>query len=69
MKTYKLVANTLTGASVEFTGNSMTDVKMQFENTYSEIQDFEARIYDNENGAFCQFKPMGAKTYQIPQSR
>lgn len=65
MKIYKLVANSKNGASNEFTGKSMTYVKTQFERTYN-TKDFTARIYDNENGAFLQFKPMGRKTFKKP---
>lgn len=66
MKIYKLIANNEQGASAEFIGNSMTDVKNQFERAY-DVRDFTARIYDRSNGAFVQFKPMGKKTFKNPK--
>ena len=68
MRTYKLIANNEQGASEEFTGNSMADVKNQFERAY-DVRDFTARIYDNGNGAFVQFKAMGKKIFKNPVSR
>jgi len=68
MRTYKLIANNKDGASIEFTGNSMLDVKNQFERAY-DIRDFTARIYNNGNGALVQFKPMSGKTFKNPVSR
>ena len=65
MKNYNLIANNAQGASVEFNGTSMADCKKQFSARY-ELKEFTARIYDAENGAFCQLKPMGKKTYQNP---
>ena len=67
MRTYKLIANNEQGASVEFSGNSMTDVKNKFKRAY-DVRDFTARIYDNGNGAFVQFKAMGKKTFINPIS-
>lgn len=66
MRTYKLIANNKQGASAEFTGNSMADVKNQFKRVY-DVRDFTARIYNNNNGAFVQFKPMGKKTFKNPK--
>lgn len=68
MRTYKLIANNEQGASTEFTGNSMANVKKQFERAY-DVRDFAARIYDNGNGAFVQLKPIGKKTFKNPVSR
>jgi hypothetical protein len=68
MRTYKLIANNEQGASAEFTGNSLTSVKNQFKRAY-DVRDFTARIYDNGNGAFVQFKPMGGKTFKNPVSK
>jgi len=68
MRTYKLIANNKEGASKEFTGNSMSDVKNQFERAY-DVRDFTARIYDKGNGAFVQFKEIGKKTFRNPASR
>ena len=68
MRTYKLIANNEQGASGEFTGNAIADVKNQFERAY-DVRDFTARIYDNGNGALVQFKPMGKKTFKNPASR
>jgi len=65
MRTYSLIANNNQGASVKFSGNSMADCKNQFANQY-EITDFVVRIYDEQNGAFVQLKPMGQKTYRNP---
>jgi len=67
MRTYVLIANNEQGASVTFIGNSMRDVKKQFERGYN-VKDFTARIIDNGNGAFVQLKPMHKKTFKNPVS-
>ena len=68
MRTYKLIANNEQGASVEFTGNSMANVKNQFNSAY-EQKDFIARLYDNCNGALVQLKAIGKKTFKNPSNR
>lgn len=67
MRNYNLIAHNAQGASREFYGKSMADVKNQFDDAF-EITDFEARIYDAQNGAFVQLKEMGKKTYKNPTS-
>lgn len=62
-----LIAINEQGASKEFRGNSMADVKRQFENMF-DIVDFTARIYNSENGSFLQLKRNGEKTYKNPTS-
>ena len=63
MKQYKLIALSETGVSVEYTGDSIEEVKKQFSNEHVEMKDFAARIYDHFSGALLEVKPLGILTY------
>ena len=63
MKQYKLIALSETGMSVEYSGNSIEEVKKQFSNEHIEIKEFAARIYDHFSGVLLEVKPLGILTY------
>ena len=62
MKQFKLIAVSETGKSVEYSGDSIEDVKKQFSNE-NVMKEFAARIYDNFSGALLEVKPLGILTY------
>jgi|APIni6443716594_1056825.scaffolds.fasta_scaffold4291066_1 hypothetical protein len=63
MKQYKLIALTETGLSVEYTGDSIEEVKKQFSIEHVEMKEFAARIYDHFSGALLEVKPLGILAY------
>ena len=67
IESYKLIATNAQDAKVFYIGESLADVKRQFDAEY-DITGFDACIYDDNNGAFVQHKKMGQKTYKYPIS-
>ena len=63
MKQYKLVALSETGASTEYSGDTIESCKEQFSKEFDNITEFTARIYDHFSGALIQVKPLGILNY------
>lgn len=63
MKQYKLIAVSETGITVEYTGDSIEEVKKQFSNEHVEMREFAARIYDHFSGALLEVKPLEILAY------